>query len=434
MRRKTRTILTVLSVVIGIFSIVLMMSFGFGIQKQQEAFIKELGGLRTVNVSPKNMYRPESNEPVPTNGIITDSVLKEIDKNPSVIGYLAGYSTNINMSIVKKNYEFWSRVMVYNEDDLRANGITLEDGSPLPKLGKFEYFITNGTYPTKMVSAGRGESFGEDDPTFNFSSEKVNFLLGFKEPPGSINLEGTKQYEEVKATFRGRLSKSDNIDFGIVIVNEETANILTEKYNKLMGNNTRISRKTSVKIYDEARVFVDEINNVASVRESIESMGLYANSMTDFIETENERNLVIQLVLAGIGSIALIVAAIGISNTMLMSIQERTKEIGVMKVIGAQIKDIRKMFLIEAMLIGLIGGITGVLLSYLGSMIINNLASGSSDMVIMGTSGYEASISYIPIWLPFIAVGFSAMVGLFAGYLPARRATKLSAIEAIRTN
>lgn len=139
---------------------------------------------------------------------------------------------------------------------------------------------------------------------------------------------------------------------------------------------------------------------------------------------------VVRWIFAGIGSISLLISAIGIANTMLMSIHERTREIGVMKVIGAQIGDIRLIFLVESMLIGIIGGIIGVLFSYLFSFGINHFFAQS-----MLGDGYdiEQKISLIPFWLPFAAFGFSALIGLVAGYLPAKRATQISAIEAIRT-
>jgi ABC-type antimicrobial peptide transport system permease subunit len=115
---------------------------------------------------------------------------------------------------------------------------------------------------------------------------------------------------------------------------------------------------------------------------------------------------------------------------MMMSTYERTKEIGIMKVIGARISDIKKMFLTEALMIGAIGGGIGVLFSYIVSFLMNyflkDLASG-----FMGIEG--ARLSVIPIWLAVAALLFSMLIGLISGYFPARRAMKLSALTAIRT-
>ena len=121
-----------------------------------------------------------------------------------------------------------------------------------------------------------------------------------------------------------------------------------------------------------------------------------------------------------------LVAAIGIANTMMMSIYERTKEIGVMKVLGCDMGNIRSMFLIESGFIGFMGGVLGALLSYGVSIIVNRFVS-MSDM--MGMSG---NLSRIPLWLAFAAIGFAIFVGMAAGFMPAMRAMKLSPLAAIR--
>ena len=123
---------------------------------------------------------------------------------------------------------------------------------------------------------------------------------------------------------------------------------------------------------------------------------------------------------------ALLVAAIGIANTMMMSIYERTKEIGVMKVIGCSLGNIRQLFLLEAAFIGLIGGIAGNILSLILSAVINLLVSGEA---LLGVPG---NISYIPLWLMLASAGFAVLVGMAAGYFPAVRAMKLSPLAAIR--
>ena len=159
-------------------------------------------------------------------------------------------------------------------------------------------------------------------------------------------------------------------------------------------------------------------------------MGHEAYSLNDQLESMKKTAGVIQAVLGGIGAISLIVAAIGITNTMVMSIYERTKEIGVMKVIGASMKDIKRLFLFESALIGLLGGIFGGAFSYLLSFLLNKFGSRFGDY--FGT-GPDTRISIIPIWLIFAAMAFSALIGILSGYYPAKRAMNLSALEAIRT-
>ena len=181
-------------------------------------------------------------------------------------------------------------------------------------------------------------------------------------------------------------------------------------------------------MYSEIRVEVDDMEHVKEVSDIIRSMGYNANSNVEALESTKQQFAIVQAVLGGIGAVSLLVAAIGIANTMMMSIYERTKEIGIIKVLGCSLKNIRQMFLMEAAFIGLLGGTIGNILSFLMSFAINKVVSGEMIM------GVEANISYIPLWLVLASLGFAALVGILAGYFPARRAMKLSALEAIRNN
>ena len=128
-----------------------------------------------------------------------------------------------------------------------------------------------------------------------------------------------------------------------------------------------------------------------------------------------------------IGAISLFVAAIGIANTMMMSIYERTKEIGIIKVLGCDMKAIRNMFLLESGLIGFMGGIAGVSLSLSISVMMNHFMNLGQAM-----TGMEGDISRIPASLALASIGFAVIVGMLAGFFPALRAMKLSPLAAIR--
>ena len=143
------------------------------------------------------------------------------------------------------------------------------------------------------------------------------------------------------------------------------------------------------------------------------------------MEQTQEQMKMIQLVLGGIGAVSLFVAAIGIANTMMMSIYERTKEIGIIKVLGCDLGNIRTMFLREAGFIGFFGGLIGLILSGIISIVINMIAGSAAG-------GYYEGISYIPIWLVVISLAFAVLVGMVAGFFPALRAMKLSPLAAIR--
>ena len=171
------------------------------------------------------------------------------------------------------------------------------------------------------------------------------------------------------------------------------------------------------------------MDHTVAINEQIKEMGYQSYTSAEWITKMQEQSQMTQMVLAGIGGVSLLVAAIGITNTMVMSIYERTREIGIMKVIGCYLKDIRTMFLTEAGLIGFFGGICGVGLSYGISFLLNKFAGGAS--IGMGMGG-GTSISSIPLWLSVLAIGFAILVALIAGFFPARRAMRLSALEAMR--
>ncbi|MCG8401133.1 MAG: FtsX-like permease family protein, partial [Firmicutes bacterium] len=182
--------------------------------------------------------------------------------------------------------------------------------------------------------------------------------------------------------------------------------------------------------YSKILVKVKNINDVQRVQQQIKDMGFYADSLTDILESMQKTAAGIQRVLGAIGAVALLVAAIGITNTMVMSIYERTREIGVMKVIGASLGDIRKLFLFESGMIGFFGGVVGVAFSYGVSYLLN-----TTGFVLFDTGrmqGGAGNTSIIPLWLAASALAFSSLIGLISGYYPARRAMNLSALEAIK--
>lgn len=140
-----------------------------------------------------------------------------------------------------------------------------------------------------------------------------------------------------------------------------------------------------------------------------------------------------QVVLGSLGAVSLFVAALSIVNTMTMAIYERTREIGVMKVLGCGLSKIRSMFLIEAGMIGFLGGIIGIAVSYTLSFVLNHfgpalMSMGLGSMLPM----FGSRVSVIPPWLALIGIVFSTVIGVLSGIAPANRAMQISALEAIR--
>ena len=199
--------------------------------------------------------------------------------------------------------------------------------------------------------------------------------------------------------------------------------------------------------YDNAIVKVDDIENLAAVQDEITNLGFETWSMESIREPMLEETNRQQMVFGGLGAISLFVAAIGIMNTMVMSITERTREIGVMKALGCYVKDIRRIFLLEAGCIGLLGGVAGVLISLLIGFVMNLVSAGAGSylqgvfqgMPLSSLSGLwqavttpGSRISVIPVWLVLAGLGISVAIGVVSGFYPANKAVKISALEAIR--
>jgi ABC-type antimicrobial peptide transport system permease subunit len=309
-------------------------------------------------------------------------------------------------------------------------------------LEKFNYEVKEGRMLTPNDKYG--VLFGSSIPSWfynpnknDYSSEPVDVVdekiiisadweLGMKKKSSDQN---KIKYPEFKGKGVGVLAAENDESAYRVYMNikdVEEIQIANQKARKETVNTVSRHGKT----YNQAWVYVEDIDDVKGVIEVLkEDMGYHTYSPTDFLNAMQDTANMIQMVLGGIGGISLFVAALGITNTMIMSIYERTREIGVMKVIGANLKDIGKMFLIEAGLIGFGGGIIGLVVSFLISFLMNHFLAGLMGSML-GTIGSKVSI--IPWYVALGALAFATFVGVAAGYIPAKRAMNLSALESLR--
>lgn len=409
-RRKLRTFLTVISVAIGTASIVIMLSLGFAIQKQDQDWITQMGALTEIQVESYGLDGREIQ--------IDDKKIKELEEIENIKSVLP--FVYLDAQLITRDGQSYTQIKGVDVERLKKAGFELLDGEMLTKNDEYGFIYTN----LEFIDSSNDYEWVplELDPM----KEKITLRLGYKD--NSIMGSGEKTYEDFKVKALGKIEGSSSYDAS-VYMNLDTVKDLYIKEQELYNMDSKISKKDIY--YSQVIVKVNDISDVKEVQDNIENLGYMTYSSNDFNEGLEERNALLNAVLGGIGGVSLLVAAIGISNTMIMSIYERTKEIGVIKVIGASVKDIRNMFLLEATLIGFIGGALGIALSYLGSYILNFFAGSSMDY---GGEITNVVISYIPAGLVIIAGLFSMLIGLASGYLPAIKATKISAIDAIRTN
>ena len=180
--------------------------------------------------------------------------------------------------------------------------------------------------------------------------------------------------------------------------------------------------------YNSFYVRVKEAAYMAPVREAIEEMGLSVFSISDQMKEMRRAFLIMNSILGAIGTIALIVAALGIINTMVMSILERRREIGIMKAIGGSEDEIRLVFFVEAAIIGVLGALFGLALGWGATRVANLVVN--SQMLPEGEPAVD--FFYFPPWLILGAILFSVVISLAAGMYPAFRAARVDPVEALR--
>lgn len=185
---------------------------------------------------------------------------------------------------------------------------------------------------------------------------------------------------------------------------------------------------TTKRSYQSVSVKVRRAQDVQDIEAKIKAMGYNAFSLNDALQGAKRAFILVDILLSLIGSIALAVSSLGIMNTMVMSILERTREIGVMKAIGASDGDIRRIFLVEASAIGVLGGLFGLALGWIVARGVNIAA----NIYIARQGGEAGNLFTFPLWLVGGALAFSWLISLIAGSYPANRAAKLNPIQALR--
>jgi len=383
-RNKMRSILTITGVTIGIAAIVFLVSLGYGLQMLSIKKITSLEALTTVNVSPGN--NPQAK--------LTEENISKFEKINGVESVSTTYQISAQASFGGKTTD--STAYGLKPSLIDIEGIKIKDG----------------------------KAFSGDDTKEVVISQSILKVLDVK-----------------KEDYKSVLGKDLNINF---FVQDDEGNIkkldpsVSRQNFKIVGlvdeekNNLYLSinhlKPFEIKYFNKAKVKVVDKSKVASVRPEIDALGFTTFSVSDKVSDIDKVFLIVKIILGAFGMIALLVASIGIFNTMTIALLERTHEIGIMKAIGATDKDISRTFISEVALIGLSGGILGVITGIVGGQLINWLINALAQAV----GGEPNSLFYTPAEFILIAILFSFIVSTLAGLYPARRAAKLNPIEALR--
>lgn len=446
-RRKLRTVLTVLGVIIGTAAIVVMVSLGIGLNEMTMEQIASWGSLTTIEVYSQSSgggmqmmgaaMSSQNSESEPN--YITDKVIDNFKRIPHV----TGVSPVLNMNVVMRQGAYISTyVQLKGVSQSYLEQLELAEGR-LPQPGELGLVFGNGVI-RDFTNAKTGKGYWDTgempdvDPMGKPMFVIFDMDAYYQSQGSGSSSDGTpvKPPKKYMIETTGMLAGGENgySNYSWYVFTDIDG--LKAQLKKVFKKGTPIPGQPTNKkgkplnelVYNSAEIFVDDMENVTQVQEQLAAMGYQVNSQMDFLESSRQQSNMVQAVLGGIGAVSLFVAAIGIANTMMMSIYERTKEIGVMKVLGCDMGNIRNMFLIESGFIGFMGGVIGIVLSYGISGIINKFVS------LEETNGLVGNLSRIPPWLSISAIGFAIFVGMAAGFMPAMRAMKLSPLAAIRND
>lgn len=437
-RRKLRTALTVLGVVIGTASVVVMVSLGIGLNGLMMEMYSSYGSMTSITVysdGGRYFYSDSGSSAKEEENFLTDDTMAQFRRLDHVKAVSPVLSTD---AILRQGlYETNTNIEGVSREFLEE--IPLGEGQ-IPEEGSTELkFIYGNAIIRWFRNSKTGVGFWDGEPPDIDFMNKPMFVIFdtnayYQSRSGSSegsNVKPPKKYMiEAAGVVEGTADDYNNYSYSVYAEIEALKAQLKRIYKKnpIPGQPTNKKGKPyPYFIYNQAVIFVDDTANVTAVQQMITDMGFQANSQMEWIEQSQQTYDIIQLVLGGIGAVSLFVAAIGIANTMMMSIYERTKEIGVIKVLGCDLGNIRNMFLLESGFIGFIGGVIGVTISYGIGFAMNNFLGIAQAM-----TGMAGDISRIPLWLGASAIVFAIFVGMAAGFFPSLRAMHLSPLAAIR--
>ena len=389
-----RSILTMLGIIIGVAAVITMIAVGRGATDRVQEQMKGLGS-NIMLVMPGGLTAGGVRL-----GAATGQGLSEDDANaiardvPEV--QVAAPSIRTGAQVIAGNTNWSTSIMGATNDYLEAREWPMASGRA------FEAAEIQGSAKVAMIGQTVAtQLFGESDPLDQvIRVKKVPVtIIGLLAPKGQNSL-GQDQDDIVIvpiSTYRNRIQGGN-----------------AGKLKRIGSISVKVKEGQSMKIAEE------NIKDLLRQRMKVQPGGddpFTIRNLTEILQAQEESSKVMTMLLAAVAGISLVIGGIGIMNIMLVSVTERTREIGLRMAVGARGKDILTQFLIEAVTLSLIGGAIGVLLGAVATWAVGQFA------------GWQVSMTAASILL---ATGFSAFVGIFFGFYPARKASKLLPIQALR--
>ncbi len=428
-RRKGRVVLTAVGVVIGTASVVLLISLAIGLQQSATSQLWGISDLRRIDVYPGyNDVGASSGGGMviskavgggggstPGVKLLTPATIDEIKAIPGVDMVIPRQGLSGGATLEVGRLQSSPYVQGVGADDLSVFDYPLDSGTT--KIGHgtavLGYWAATQFYDPKQRP-------GQDPPDQpDLLDQTVKLVLT------RWTQDGQTSTKTVNLKIVGILAESRAEQDSMMLVNMDD---LVSWEGWLRGQRVNFNRDG----YNQLVVRATSPDNVVDISDQINTMGYQASAAQSYVQSINSFFVVLQIVFGGIGAISLLVAAIGIANTMTMAILERTREIGLMKAIGATNRNVLSIFLGESAGIGFVGGLGGVALGWIGGYVINIVASTylSGQSSYIGVGGTLTAST--PVWLPPFALLFATLVGLLSGLYPSLRAASLVPVTALK--
>ena len=423
-RRKARVALTAIGVVIGTAAVVILVSLAIGLQRNANEQLYGIGDLTQIQVSPSYGEGPVMVGPGGGGGggvsqqqaLLTNFALNELRAIPGVEWVIPREYLMSGGMVKYQKLEGWMNIIGIDTDDLSDLGLEAVQGST--SLGRGTLVIG------PMVASNFYDPHlrpGQEPPLPpELYDQQIQFIAS------KWDAQGNETRKNLSFRVSGVLKETRGESDWTVYVPLEQVKLLNE-----WAMNRRFNYNKDG--YSMAVVKVASVDQVIDITDQITNMGFQAYTPQSFVQGINNFYVILQVIFGGVGAIALLVAAIGIANTMAMSILERTREIGLMKAVGATNRDVLAIFLGEASGIGLIGGLGGIIIGWLAGQGINVLAIVYLANQAGQMGGAPPSVAvYTPVWLPVFALVFSTLIGMLSGLYPALRAATMIPVMALK--
>lgn len=412
-RARGRLAITASGVLIGTTAVILLIAMTLGLQESAESGIGDDDSLTKITVRP-NYQTLDPDEEVPA---LTMETLQEFEALNGVEAAIPVLPLARNATLSAGRYQQNVQVVGINPADLSFLGMTIEEGS------------VDTLDPNQIIMGQRVPS--------RFVDPRAESWL-----PVTVDINSERLRLEVRQ-LGGTSTQRQTVDVAAV-VSSETESAYNDRVFMTLDTVLALNEWIQDEELELSDIEFDSVLVRATDREltngvasRINEMGYATESLGNFLEELNNFFGIMRLVLGGVGGVALLIAAFGVANTMMMATLERTSEIGLMKAIGARDRDVLLVFLIEAGLVGLVGGVVGSGVALLLRDRINQFvrqapATGTQLNLPFDPTRVQGDLVIIPPELLLFAVGLATVVGVLAGLVPALRAARMSPVDALK--